>query len=126
MDFMQISIGTDIVTIRRFNDIVNNEEYSFLQKNYSDNELDYCFSKENACSHLAGRFAGKEAVIKALYAYGLKPVAYKKIEILNDENGVPKVWIKVKSYEKLKTEISISHCEDKAIAFAIIYGVLEK
>ncbi len=119
---MQISIGTDIVDIHRFESIVKNEEYSFLQKNYSDNELRYCFSKENVSSHLAGRFAGKEAVMKALYSQGLKPVAYKKIEILNDETGVPHVRVKTIEYEKLKAEISISHCEDKAIAFAIIYG----
>ncbi|MDE4907335.1 holo-ACP synthase [Methanogenium marinum] len=122
---MQISVGTDIVNIHRFTTIVKNEEYSFLQKNYSGDELDYCFSKEDASSHLAGRFAGKEAVMKALYAYGLKPVPYKKIEILNDRNGVPHIWIKVKGYEKLKTEISLSHCEDKAIAFAIMYGDYE-
>ena len=122
---MHISIGSDIVNIHHFTTIVENGEYSFLQKNYSGNELDYCFSKENAPSHLAGRFAGKEAVMKALYSHGLKPVPYKEIEILNDANGVPHIRIKINSYEKLKTKISLSHCEDKAIAFAIIYGDYE-
>ena len=122
---MQISVGTDIVDIHRFETIVQNEEYSFLQKIYSENELRYCFSKENVCSHLAGRFAGKEAVIKALYSHGLKPVPYKEIEILNDKKGIPHIRIKIKNYEKLKSRISLSHCEDKAIAFAIIYGDYE-
>jgi len=117
-----ISVGTDIVSINRFNEFSKSKDNSFLTKYFSKDELEYCFSKEKVEPHLAARFAGKEAIIKALYSHNLNPVLYNQIEIINDNNGVPLAKIKIKGYEQLKISISLSHCEDKAIAFAIIYG----
>lgn len=113
-------IGIDIESIKRFKKVDYIKNDSFLKKIFTKNELDYCYSKENAEQHLAARFAGKEAIVKALNSMGRFHMDYKEIEIINIEKGVPMVKLYNKNLKKLKARISLSHCEDKAIAFAII------
>lgn len=119
---INISVGTDIVDINRFNEFSKDKTISFIKKNFSNTEIDYCFSKDNPAPHMAVKFAGKESVIKAFYSCGLKCLPFKKIQILNDTDGVPFVKVDSKEHEKLNIKISLSHCDDKAIAFVIIYG----
>ena len=111
-------IGVDIVKINRFDnkDYLKNE--NFLNKIFTKKELDYCFSKKNISSHLAGKFAAKEATIKALSVINEENWTYDQIEILNNSNGIPEVFI---LNNDLKIKISISHSEDNAIAMAIVY-----
>ena len=113
-----ISIGTDIESIDRFKDI----DDSFLNKIFTKNEIDYCFSKKNAAPHLAARYAGKEAVVKALNSMDEVNIDYKGIEILNNEKGVPVVKLNNKNIGDFQVKISLSHCEDKALAFVTITG----
>jgi len=73
MDFLlnkieNIGIGVDIEDVNRFTKLGGNK--AFLKKVFTQNELDYCFSKKVAAPHLAVRYAGKEAVVKALYNMG--------------------------------------------------------
>ncbi len=119
---MRMTIGTDIVSIHRFNEFAHDINHPALKKIFTKDELDYCFSKDAAEPHLAARFAGKEAMIKALYARNIQDVWYTDIEILNKPNGVPVVELKKDTYNNLKLEISLAHCEDKAIAFVVILG----
>ena len=91
----------------------------FLKKVFTKNELDYCFSKKEAATHLAARFSGKEAVIKALNSIGKKAPTYREIEISNDKDGIPFVKINDKNMEDISIKISLSHCSDRSIAFAI-------
>ncbi len=119
---MRMTIGTDIVSIHRFNEFAHDINHPALKKIFTKDELDYCFSKDAAEPHLAARFAGKEAMIKALYARNIQDVWYTDIEILNKPNGVPVVELKKDTYNNLKLEISLAHCEDKATAFVVILG----
>jgi len=115
-----LTTGTDIVSIKRFIECAQNIEHPTLKKVYTQHELDYCFSKSRPESHLAVRFAGKEAVIKALYSRGIRDLKYTEVEIINKEDGVP--FVNLDKYKNLNVEISLSHCEDKALAFVIIWG----
>lgn len=119
---MSMTIGTDLVSIDRFLEFAQDITHPVLKKMFTQNELDYCFAKETAEPHLAVRFAGKEAVIKALYSRGIEEVWYTDIEILNEQNGVPVVMLKKEPFKDLKLEISLAHCEDKALAFVVIIG----
>jgi holo-[acyl-carrier protein] synthase len=119
---MQITIGTDIVTISRFKEFAQDRYHPALRKIFTPAELDYCFSKENAEAHLAARFAGKEAIIKALNSRNIDTVWYTDIEITNNDKGVPFVMIKKEISGSLELKISLAHCEDKAIAYALITG----
>lgn len=117
---LDIGIGTDIVEIHRFENFRDRAFSAFLSRNFTRNELDYCLSKENPAPHLAARFAGKEAVIKALYSLGITHIFYPTIEILNNDLGVPYVRINTDKTEKLCIKISVSHSSDMALAFCII------
>ena len=115
-----LGIGTDIVEVQEFRKC-NDPAFSlFLSKNFTRAELAYCLSKESPAPHLAVRFAGKEAVIKALYSLKITSIFYPSIEILNDDDGVPYVRIITDQTEKLSVKISLSHSSEMALAFCII------
>ena len=104
-------IGLDLVEIKRFKQL--KRTFAVLQKAFTSRELDYCFAFKDPTPHLAGLFAAKEAVAKALNG---QAVVYE-IEIRHEKNGKPKVWRKNK-YDK-KMAVSITHTEEIAAAIAI-------
>jgi holo-[acyl-carrier protein] synthase len=113
-----IGIGTDIEEIERFR-LTNKGHKTLLAKIFTEEELEYCFSKEPAAPHLAARYTGKEAIIKALNSISMgKNLELNEIEIYNNEIGVPMVHIN--KFNNLEIYLSLSHCKDKAIAFVII------
>jgi holo-[acyl-carrier protein] synthase len=118
---MHITVGTDIIDIHRFIEFADDCRHPTLRRIFTQQELDYCFSKEVPESHLAARFAGKEAVMKALYSRHVTDVWYTEIEIVNDPVGVPVVNLTKK--KDFAVEISLAHCEDKALAFVVVIGV---
>jgi holo-[acyl-carrier protein] synthase len=109
------SVGVDIESIRRFKNLDRKRSKAFLSKIFLRNEIDYCFSKKNPTQHLAVRFTAKEAVIKAVASLGKEPPAFNKIQIKNNAKGAPSV--ELRGYN---VKISMSHCDDKAIAFAVV------
>jgi len=114
-----LGIGVDIENVKRFRGLDIKSDGRFLNKIYTKSELQYCFSRQNPAQHLAVRFAGKEAAIKALAGIGSKVVPVKDIQILNANNGSPAVKMP-KAFANVHIHISLSHCQDKAIAFVII------
>ncbi|ABD42796.1 phosphopantetheine--protein transferase domain [Methanospirillum hungatei JF-1] len=118
--FEKIGIGTDIEEIRRFENFQERQFRVFLEKNYTKPELEYCMSKDAPAPHLAARYAGKEAVIKALYSLNVTHIFYPAIEIINNESGVPNVRINSNENENLRIKLSLSHSSSMALAFCII------
>ena len=119
MNFENISIGTDIEEISRFSDKTLDKNEKFLNRIFSKNELDYCFSKKNFAQHLCARFCAKEAIYKALSDLGIKDVHLKDVEILKNKDSIP--YVKIEKYSNLKVKISLSHTRKYACATAIIY-----
>ena len=115
-----IGIGTDIESISRFRKLWRKKDKAFLSKIFTANELKNCFSKNDPAPHLAARFTGKEAVIKALSALGQPYPELKEIEITNDRKGMPVVKLKNKKLSGTKVKLSLAHCKNQAIAFALI------
>ena len=113
-------IGVDIENISRFQGLTIEKDASFLNKLFTEKELDYCFSSGNPAQHLAVRYAGKEAIIKALSTLDRANLSYKEIEIVNNDRGIPGAYIRKKGITNLKILISLSHSEDTAIAFTIV------
>ena len=116
---MNISCGTDIIEISRIEAAINKHKEIFLNKVYTCNEVEYCEKFKNKYEHYAGRFAAKEAIIKAFSdKYSLE---FNDIEVLNKENGKPYVNILKKVDNINQIDISISHCREYAIANAIVF-----
>ena len=107
-------LGIDILEIKRFNSLSKNRNNRFLLNNYSKKEIDYCFSFKNPGPHLAGDFAVKEAVFKALEQSN---IFLSSIEIRRNKNGKPEVWIK--GHRQKSMIVSISHTAKIAAAIAI-------
>lgn len=117
----RFGIGTDIEDIQRFKNIDRVKNILFLNRLFTGNEIDYCFSRINTASHLAVRYAGKEAVIKALSCFGQsKRLSLKKIEIINNKAGIPQVKINSKETKSLHIQISLSHSQNLAVAFVVV------
>ena len=114
-------IGVDIIEIARIEKAINRWGERFLQRVYTEPELRLCRKKPQA---LAVRFAGKEAVMKAL-GTGIKGISWKEIEIMAEPSGKPLVHLYDKAQEKADSlglntlAISLSHSQDYAVAFVV-------
>ena len=122
----ELGIGIDIESINRFHGLEQAKDALFFEKIYTPDELAYCFSKTNPAPHLAVRFAAKEAVVKALYSLGREAIPFSAIEISHNLQGLPLIKINHKEHVQLQSKISLSHCQDKAVAFALLKRVENK
>lgn len=118
-NYPSIGTGVDIEEISRFKKLSLIKDKNFLNNIYTKKELAYCFGKANAGPHLAGRFVAKEAVYKALSALG-RVVDLKKIEISSNIAGGPTVKLRDFAGRGFGINLSISHCRDWAVAFALV------
>ena len=114
----EIFIGNDLVDVFRIENSINTLGEKFLDRIYTKTEQDYCKSKQKPAIHFAGRFAAKEAIIKALKSSGYnKPIPLLSIDIQSGLNGEPIVKLDISCSGKCR--LSISHTDTHAIAFAI-------
>ena len=124
---MIIGIGTDIVEVSRIKKSVEQFDERFLNKIFTEVELEYSLQKKNKFQHLAGRFAAKEAIVKALSSCCDKGFVWKEIEIFNDIAGRPHVRLFGKFKEFIAADkellISISHTDKFATAVAILQQI---
>ena len=111
--------GVDIVDVDRIKSSIEKYQNKFLSKVFNKEEQDYCNSKLNPYIHFSGKFAAKEAVMKAVFcSKKLSSIGFKDISIINDNSGAPIVFIHGISEKSIK--VSISHTNEQAIAFAIL------
>ena len=120
---MIIGIGTDIIEIERI-EIAVKRTKGFINKLFTENEITTFESRGFKSEVIAGSFAAKEAVSKAL-GTGFRGFGVKDIEILRDELGKPVVNLNSNVYEILKRKdvnihLSISHNRTSAIAYAVM------
>lgn len=118
MDFENIAIGVDIEDIERFERMDLDNDKLFLTSVFTAKELEYCFSKLRFAQHLAVRYCAKEAVVKALSEFNIPEVKYNEIEILNQTNGQPRLFIK--NFPNILAKASLSHTKTQAIANVIL------
>lgn len=122
---MILGIGIDIIEIDRIEKSIENYKEHFLNKIYTQTELDYSMSKKNRSQHLAARFAAKEAIIKALSSVHSTGINWKDIEIYNEPNGQPQARLTGKLSNILidnrELKITMSHSENYVTCFAILH-----
>lgn len=111
-------IGTDIEEVKKFSTLLKVKHQKAWQQFFTKRELAYCSGKTLPEMHLAARFAGKEAVVKAMNTLG-KKIKIHEIEIINKSKGEPQVRLPVIHRGGTEVSISLSHTKDFAIAFAI-------
>lgn len=117
-------IGTDIVEVARIAKSVEKSE--FVKRVFSAFEIETCSDKVNANERFAGRFAAKEALLKALGTGWVGGTQFNEIEVRNDELGKPYFQFygeTAHTIEKLgnaNIHLSISHTNKSATAFVVI------
>jgi holo-[acyl-carrier protein] synthase len=134
-----LGTGTDIVECLRIAQMIERHGELFISRVYTDQEIDYCSARIAATQHYAGRWAAKEAVLKALGTAGAgqpvqpsvgsrRGVSWRDIEIRNDRHGSPSVILRGAARDVFeeagirRMHVSISHCRTYAMACAIAEG----
>lgn len=116
-------IGIDIIEIERVKKAALRTP-RFLERIFTNRELNYCMNKANPYPSLAVRFAAKEALRK-LHPALITGVRFHDLEILRDEDGRPQVYLHGVAQQRCRAEgigkisISLAHSREQAIATAI-------
>lgn len=121
-----VGIGLDLVKIARIRSLTERWQQRFLQRLYTDAEREYCFGRAFPYASLAGRFAAKEAVLKALGTGWSGGIRWVDIQVLNDPTGRPvatangRVGALLQQAGVTGIHVSLSHDADYAIAEVIL------
>ena len=114
-----LSVGVDIIEIERIGRALARWDGRFLRRVYTEAEVALC---RGQVPELAVRFAGKEAISKALGTGFGEHLSWHDIEIFNDALGRPEVHLSTKIQNQFKNPkilVSISHSTDYASAVAL-------
>ena len=120
-----IGVGTDITECLRIAQMIERHGELFITRVYTPAEIQYCQSRKQATQHFAGRWAAKEAVLKAVGTGWRRGISWRDVEILNTRGGKPIVSLHggVRDVaEELgvgQILVSISHCRSHATAYAL-------
>ena len=123
-----IGHGIDIVECARLQEAIDRHGRRFLQRVFTQAELDYSMDHKRSIEMLAGRFAVKEAVMKVLGTGWSRGIAWTDIEVRKQPSGKPLLDLKGTT-RQIADElgiadvlISISHTPNYAVASAIGVG----
>lgn len=121
---MKIATGVDLIEINRIVEVIARHGNHYLERIFTPAELEQCGKRAES---LAGRFAAKEAVAKALGS-GIGDVTWREIEILGDENHAPMLSLHGAAKKKAdelgldQWSVSISHSQSHSVAFVVMLG----
>ena len=119
-----IGIGTDITECARIEAMIEKHGELFLNRVYTPWEQDYCSGRKASLQHFTGRWAAKEAILKAMGTGWAKGIHWTDLEIRNESGGQPFVQLCGEAQNICEQKgvsqmlISISHCDSFATAFA--------
>ncbi len=110
--FKEVGIGIDITDVEKFEKIKFENKPEFYKKIFLPSEISYCLKYKNPYERFAGKFAIKEAAIKAI-TENIRMIDIETIHI----KSKPSIKIK-KCEKKYQFQVSVSH--DKKIAIAVV------
>jgi holo-[acyl-carrier protein] synthase len=115
-------IGTDILEIARVRQILSRHREKFIERVLTAPEKEYCFTHKDPAPFIAARFAGKEAVAKALGTGFGEDLDFHDIMITHSPLGAPEVKLSQKAdlhFGCPAIKLSLSHCKTYVVAFAV-------
>ncbi|MBW3597941.1 MAG: holo-ACP synthase [Planctomycetes bacterium] len=123
-----LGIGADIVECLRIAKMIERHGELFLQRVFTPYEIAYCQERKAATQHFAGRWAAKEAVLKAMGTGWTRGISWQDVEVRNEFGGKPQIVLGGGAKEICggmgvqRVLITISHCRHYATAYAIAIG----
>lgn len=114
-----VSTGIDVISIERIGRAASRK--AFLERVFTENELLHSLRHRDAYRHLAGRFAAKEACLKALFTGMGKGIDFKDIEVAGLERPSLELHRLAKSrLKERKAHLSIAYSKEYAFAFVVL------
>ncbi|NPA57737.1 MAG: holo-[acyl-carrier-protein] synthase [Aquificae bacterium] len=124
---MDIYTGIDIVENSRIERAVRKHGDRFLNRIFTPQELEYCKGKAGFIPCLAGRFAVKEAFIKAFFQATGKKLSYRRIEVIGKGGRPAEILLHLpdaggeRLENRIKYSFSLSHEKNYSVAVAVVY-----
>ena len=124
---MIIGTGIDLIEVERAKALVDKGEKA-KERFFHPTEIAYCDAQKNYAESYAARFTAKEALFKALGTGWRGGMSFAEIEIRNDEQGKPEMFLHGETLKKANEmgvkniHVSLSHLKDIATAFVVLEG----
>jgi holo-[acyl-carrier protein] synthase len=121
---MIVGIGIDLISIAKIGESVKSD--AFRRRVFTPAEVESCDSVANSAERYAGKFAAKEAFMKAIGKGIRQEVWFSQIEVLNRETGAAYIVVRGEAERTLsvlgaeRVHVSISHSEGMAVAVVIL------
>lgn len=120
---MDFSLGTDLIEVKRIKKALRRWGDRFLNRVFTPDEIKYCKRKKSPEMSLAGRFAAKEAAMKALGTGLSGGVSWKDFEVVSGPRGRPEMRLSENIKKRLKNGsilITLTHTREHALAVALL------
>ncbi|MGA2988986.1 MAG: holo-ACP synthase [Candidatus Korobacteraceae bacterium] len=123
---MIVGLGIDLAEVERIEGAIRRFGERFLRRIYTEAEISYCQSRGNSFERFAGRFAAKEAAMKAIGTGWRRGVTWRDFEVTREVSGRPVMrlsGIAAQVAGRLgakRTLLSITHSNALAIAQVIL------
>jgi holo-[acyl-carrier protein] synthase len=121
-----LGIGVDLVECARIQHSLDRFGQKFLNRVFTEGEIEYSMSMKFPARHLAARFAGKEAVAKAFGTGIGKAMGWRNIDIQKKPSGEPFLVFTGPAQELAKQRgvtsalITLSHTDHHAMASVVL------
>lgn len=122
-----VGLGFDATDIPRVAEMLKRYGDRFLRRVFTEGEIAYCNRRRNPAPHLAGRFAAKEAAMKALGTGHTQGVLWKDIEVVRG-GGPPRLLLTggaARRADRMKvtgSRLTITHSDTLALAQVMLLG----
>jgi holo-[acyl-carrier protein] synthase len=123
---MIVGTGIDVAEVDRIAASIERFGRRFLDRVFTPEEIRYCESKANKAERYAGRFAAKEAAMKAIGTGWSRGVRWQDVEVTRAPGGRPTVEFHGKAAEffhergAVRAHLSITHTRHSAMAQVIL------
>ncbi|MBI2834858.1 MAG: holo-ACP synthase [Acidobacteria bacterium] len=122
-----VAIGLDATDISRVEQTIQRFGERFYRRVFTEGEIAYCLRRRNPAPHFAGRFAAKEAAMKALGTGHSRGVLWRDIEVVRSGgppqlqfHGAAATWFE--GLHARSSLLTITHSETLAIAQVVFLG----
>jgi holo-[acyl-carrier protein] synthase len=123
-----VGLGIDIAEVARVKAAIERHGETFLRRLYTPKEREYCERFKNKYERYAGRFAAKEAAMKALGTGWSRGVRWVDVEVVREKGGKPTLKLAGEANnvaERMGVKniaLSITHTAQQAFAQVIFEG----
>jgi holo-[acyl-carrier protein] synthase len=120
-----LGIGLDATELARIDEVLRRHGERFIRRVFTDGEIEYCTRRRFPAPHFAGRWAAKEAAMKALGTGHSRGVVWRDVEVIR-RGGPPQLKLHGAAAEHAarlgvrRSLVTITHCETLAIAQVLL------